>query len=68
MEVTAAVRQIRSMRRHMGRSTSFESAVNTGFHGASRPVLHRSVCIKDGRGIDPTSGSGNLFINIGHAW
>lgn len=56
-----AVRQIRPTRRHMGRSTSFESAVNTGFRGTSRPVLHRSVRIKDGSGIDPCSGSGHIL-------
>ena len=57
MAVAVAVRQIRPMRRHTGRSTSLENAVNTGFHSTSRPMLHRSVRIKDGRGIDPASGS-----------
>ncbi len=52
MAVAATVRQIRPMRRHTGRSTSFESAVNMGFRGTSRPAMHRSLRIKDGRGID----------------
>ncbi len=47
-----AVRQIRPMRRHTGRSTFFESAVNTDFQDTSRSIMRRSVRIKDGRGID----------------
>ena len=62
MAVAAAVRQIRPMRRHTGRSTSFESTVNTGFHGTSCPVLHRSVRIKDGSGIDSCMGSGHIIV------
>jgi len=62
MAVAAAVRQICPVRRHTARSTSFESAVNTGFHGTSRPVLHRSVRIKDGSGIDCCCGSGGMFV------
>ena len=58
MAVAAAVKQIRPMRRHTGRSPSFESAVNTGFHGTSRSVLHRCVRIKDGSGIDSAYGGG----------
>ena len=65
MAVAAAVRQIRPMRRHTARSTSFESAVNTGFHGTSRPVLHRSVRIKDGSGIDPACGTSGFLVTSG---
>ena len=61
MAVAATVRQIRPIRRHTERNTSSGSAVNTGFHGTFRPVLHRSVRIKDGRGIDPACGSGNFL-------
>ena len=62
MAVAAAVRQIRPMRRHTGRSATFESAINTDFHGTSRSVLHRSVRIKDGRGIDICCDSGSFLV------
>ena len=62
MAVAAAVRQIRPIRRHTERNTSSGSAVNTGFHGTFRPVLHRSVRIKDGRGIDPACGTFGFMI------
>lgn len=55
--VVAVVRQIRPVRRHTGRSTSFESAVNTGFRGTSYQAMHKRFRIKDDRKIDIACGS-----------
>lgn len=61
MATAAAYIQIRPMRRYSGSSANLGSAVNTGFQGSFRCDLHRSLRIKDGRGIDPASGSGNFL-------
>ena len=49
------------------RTSATECAEKALFSGLSRHVLHYGLGIKDGRKIDPTSGSGSLLINIGHA-
>lgn len=53
MAMAAAYRQIRQTRRYTASRSNRRSAVNTGFHGFSRPVYHTSFRIKDGRGIEP---------------
>lgn len=62
MAMAAAYRQIRQTRRYTASRSNRRSAVNTGFHGFSRPVYHTSFRIKDGRGIDPPYNTGNDFI------
>ena len=46
-------------------TSATECAEKALFSGLSRHVLHYGLGIKDGRKIDPTSGSGSLLINIG---
>ena len=61
MAAVAASRQIRQSWRHTGSRANRRSAVNTGFHGYFSCDLHRSVRIKDGRGIDQACGTGGML-------
>jgi type I restriction enzyme M protein len=60
----------RSRRQYIGLNRTArrtECAEKALFSGLSRHVLHYGLGIKDGRKIDPTSGSGSLLITIGNA-
>lgn len=52
MAAATAYRQFSQSWRHTGSRVDRRSAVNTGFHGFSRPVYHTSLRIKDGMGIE----------------
>ena len=55
MATAAIYRQIRPMWRYSERHIDFGSAINTGFQGTYRPVLHTSLRIKDSNKMKKSS-------------